>query len=604
MKILNLLALGLSLQQGLLGASPIQNPGAPQELKADFELQSQTAKAQIGVRLQWLASEAGTYLIKRYALQRRTFGEADFLARQPQGDSFLSTRVWDEAELGQTYEYRVAAIDARGNSSLPSIAVSINLNQVDVAILAPRAPQGLTAQSGRDRVTLAWENSMAFLDPITSYQVARSAQGQPDFEAQGLTQSSYLDLSPPSKVLYTYQVRGVDSKGRVSPWSLTVAAQATGTLPPGMPRALTVKAKADKISLEWEAAPGGTAPVTRYIVRRVALAPNGNDLEFKDLKPLESTRSSYSESVEAERSYRYELRAIDSEGNTSLPASGEAFVPGKQLNKTAIMLMPTAFSNLAKSDLGWNLNVLFDFYIGSLYETFTDEKTGKTDSAFAQRLYQGAFTLDLKYSFLSETRFTPGIAAGFYTAAQVGSASSGTINVSSSGGGLNSVGNIYVVASKRFAPRAAIHAGYMRGDLAAGITGLAPPDWELTLRHLLPGGDYPSLLTRLVDPSLGASVASAPDMAFVGLQFPFTLPLGFTRWRSGLRIEALKPIIPNTLVGTHEAGTEALRSALPLMINFKFDNLPTFGLEFAIFQFRGGWEWIAYYHLPDLTWAW
>ena len=66
---------------------------------------------------------------------------------------------------------------------------------------------------------------------------------------------------------------------------------------------------------------------------------------------------------------------------------------------------------------------------------------------------------------------------------------------------------------------------WQRGKLADYITSdPSPKDWRPTMRHLLPGSDIPMLLNRFVDPKQGALVTQASNMAFAGLQVPFTVP--------------------------------------------------------------------------------
>jgi hypothetical protein len=40
------------------------------------------------------------------------------------------------------------------------------------------------------------------------------------------------------------------------------------------------------------------------------------------------------------------------------------------------------------------------------------------------------------------------------------------------------------------------------------------------------------------------------------------------------------------------------------MTNIHIDNLPLFGFEFSLFQYAGGYQVIAFYHIPDFNWSW
>jgi hypothetical protein len=144
------------------------------------------------------------------------------------------------------------------------------------------------------------------------------------------------------------------------------------------------------------------------------------------------------------------------------------------------------------------------------------------------------------------------------------------------------------VASKSFGPRRAVHFGFMRGSMAEDFVRKLPPSWELTIRHLTPGGDVADLLTSLVDPSIPVTVDSSPDLFFAGLQLPFTVPLGFGSWRTGLLAEALAPY--------RVEGDDKL----PWMVNFHVINMPLFSADqfmFSYFKFYQGYEIAGFYNV-------
>jgi hypothetical protein len=151
-----------------------------------------------------------------------------------------------------------------------------------------------------------------------------------------------------------------------------------------------------------------------------------------------------------------------------------------------------------------------------------------------------------------------------------------------------------------------LHGGVLVGGLANGISEALPTDWQLTARHLLPGGDLPTLMSRFLNPKLGAQVAQAPHMAFGGVQVPFTVPLIFTQWRTGLRLEYMAPLPIGAEYAPSNLPAPAFDPAtqLPWMLNVHVDNLPLFGFEFGYFHIPGGFQLIAFYHIPDLTWSW
>lgn len=592
-------------------APVLQLPSAPRGLSLSVELQAQPLGAVPTVRLSWKAASAGTYLIKGYKLWRK---KIDGSAPSPVKAGALLTRppIEDSGELGAAYDYWLEAVDAKGNTGPGSAPVRADFGAFSPEQLAPRAPRGLSASSQRRQVLLSWQAPPTWLAPVSEYALRRSSTGT-DLAAPVLavlTMTAFTDNPPMTKTDYIYTVSARDSAGRESQLSLSATGQATGTLPPGVPRALTAKASGEKLKLGWERPVLGTAPLSAYLLRRRfadPYSPEETQWEKAVRKDLSATGHTFSS--ESGRLYEFELTAIDTEGIASAPATATAKVRGTQFNKTAVLLMPTAYSNHVDRDTGWNTNVLFDFYVGSLYEYFDNPKTGVTKTGIFQPLQVGTASSDIKYAFLKETLWTPGLAAGFYGTGLINFGqpnSSQTIGVSSSGGQIATLGNIYLVASKRpwvKDQRTALHIGVMRGRLADDLSRALPPAWELTVRHLTPGGDFPEILNRLLDPRLGAKINAAPNMLFAGIQFPLTVPLGFFKWRTGARVELLRPALQNFGMDLSDKERADAESLLPTMVNFRVENLPLFGFEFAMFQFQGGLQWIAFYHVPDLSWS-
>ncbi|HTB23419.1 MAG TPA: hypothetical protein VK914_12030 [bacterium] len=424
----------------------------------------------------------------------------------------------------------------------------------------------------------------------------------------------FYDQPPVQKRDYYYAVTSLDQDGHESPMGVTVLARATGPLPPGQPLKLTSTSKTEQVILDWKPAKPGTADLSGYILTR---RPTDSE-HWHKVAMLDVSATTYSESLEG-GSYIYRLSAYDAAGNTGAAAYVAAHPAEKILNNTLIITMPTAYANNPGRDTGFNLNVLFDFYVGSLFESYTSPLTNQSQASIFQELEIGTVSLDLKYAFLDDRGWTPGLAVGMYTSALIGfGGNSETVGISSSGGDTTTLGDVYAVVSKRpFAhSQAALHFGIMHGDLASDLTHSDIPTWAWpTIRHFLPSGAVPELLTSFVDPALGQAVGESPNMLFFGLNFPFTVPLGFTDWRTGLRLEALLPMAweaayppsesptnPSAVDTATENGNPA--SQLPYLVNVHVDNLPLFGFEFGFFEFSGGYEVIAFYHIPDLNWAW
>lgn len=639
-----------------------QAPGMP---RGSFFILTRTGKVPSpAVHLDWEPAEPGDYLVQTYHVYRATASQDQWELRNPTGLADPAALSFDDpVYLGANYDYAVAAVDSKGREGARSPVSNVDIRYVRGNKLAPPAPAGVTATSRRYDVKLHWKKAVEWIAPWSAFRIYRATSvsalpkglldsvtvtgADPIALAQALSAAAmatlsptatltatsassltvtpsptstpvptaadpdfyYYDSPPAQAVDYIYGLSSLDMNGRESPLSLTVSGRATGTVAPGQPQSLSASAKVERVNLEWKPSSVGTAPISGYILHR----RSADNEHWRKVALLGISETSYSDGVSGGMGYVYRLAAFDSEGNTGAAAYVAATPTAKELNNTLVILMPTAYANNKGRDTGFNLNVLFDFYVGSLFESYTSPSTNRSSSSIFQELEIGTMTGDFKYAFLNDRGLVPGFALGLYTSALIGFGSgSETVGISSASGGIATLGDVYAVVSKHFipsVPSATITGGLMMGRLNEDLSSnpLPPSVWP-TLQHLAPGGDFPSLLSRFVDPALDQEVGQSPDLAWLGLQFPFTVPLGFTHWRSGLRLEAMVPMAwnaewaQNTADTSTEVGSPA--SHLPYLINIHIDNLPLFGFEFGLFEFYGGYEVIAFYHIPDLTWSW
>ena len=600
---------------------PIPSPGGPGKAGKPygfFTVLTSTGKVPVPVlSLRWPAAEPGDFLIRGYRLFRNDSGKGTWVQRMSTtgtgASAFLGLTCDDPVAIGTTYEYVVEAVDIKNQAGPRSDVFQVDLQNLPVEQVAPRAPLGIVAQSSRETVKLQWQAAAAWVAPVSGYRVYRGetwldlvAAAKPITE---LSSASFEETPTVKAKDFVYAVRTIDVGGRVSALSMSVSARATGALAPGAPVGFTASARVEKVYLSWSAASPGTSAISSYVLRRrEELSEN-----WKTVVYVAATATTHTDSVNGDRGYVYSLAAIGAEGLTGTAAFAGASPTARVWNKTLVILLPTAYANNKGFDRGLNLNVLFDFYVGSLFESYTSPVTSFNKTGLFQPLQIGTVTGDFKWSLFNDRGLVPGLAAGIYTTALIPFGNPGggqSVGVSSAGSGFSTLGNVYAVASKRFwpgEPRAAIHLGYMYGKLADYFTSdPSPHDWRPTLRHLAPGGDIPMLFNRFVDPKLGALVSQAPHMAFVGLQVPFSVPLFFGTWHTGVRIETMLPLAQSAEYQTGSTTTQGRtpQELLPIMTNIHIDNLPLFGFEFSLFQYLGGYQIIAFYHIPDLTWSW
>jgi len=126
------------------------------------------------------------------------------LVGSPAGPSFIETGLMN----GVAYSYTVAAVDATGNTSAPTAAVSVTPKDTQ----APSIPTGitLTLNAQQHSIGVAWSPSIDNV-AVVKYRVYRNGTlvGQP-------TTTSYNDTGLDNGKTYSYTVAAVDAAGNAS----------------------------------------------------------------------------------------------------------------------------------------------------------------------------------------------------------------------------------------------------------------------------------------------------------------------------------------------------------------------------------------------------
>ncbi|MDG6101877.1 fibronectin type III domain-containing protein [Dactylosporangium aurantiacum] len=129
---------------------------------------------------------------------------------------------------GQTYQYTVRAVDAAGNVSGPSAAVTATTTGCAGDCTAPSAPGGVSASGVTNTsVSLSWSPSTDNVG-VTGYEVFRGGVlvGAP-------TGTSYTDTGLTASTAYSYTVKARDAAGNRSPASNAVSVT-TSAAPAGL----------------------------------------------------------------------------------------------------------------------------------------------------------------------------------------------------------------------------------------------------------------------------------------------------------------------------------------------------------------------------------
>lgn len=229
--------------------------------------------------------------------------------------------------------------------------------------------------------------------------------------------------------------------------------------------------------------------------------------------------------------------------------------------RSGLAFFPTGYSNgIYRSD-GFNLDLLFAYFIGSIVEK---QRGQQTETLNPLRLW--LFTFDAKYGWMEEWGNRPAIATGLMDTMLLegsnptsGGSSGGTLKFTST-----ALGGIYTTVSKRVSKRTALHLGYMRGNLG-GLVGGGK------LRRVFPTGNFSDLMLKFAQGLEPYRNESAPNILYTGLDFRW---LG-TTWR----FEVAKPFP---------------LSKHPYLIDTKIDRLFAFNLAYEHWQ--GGYAVLGYFN--------
>jgi len=204
-----------------------------------------------------------------------------------------------------TYTYTVWAIDAAGNASGPSTAVSAT-TAPGLDTTPPSTPSNVAANAvSTSQISLSWSASTDNVI-VAGYRVYRNGA----LVIAVADTTPYLDSGLLPSTQYSYNVDAIDASGNVSGLSATSSVTtlaAPDTTAPSTPTGLTANAVSpNQINLSWSASTDNAA-VTGYRVFRggALLITLGNVTTYQNTGLTAST------------SYTYRVRAIDAAGNVS-----------------------------------------------------------------------------------------------------------------------------------------------------------------------------------------------------------------------------------------------------------------------------------------------
>ncbi|MEN3027089.1 MAG: fibronectin type III domain-containing protein [Chlorobiota bacterium] len=196
-------------------------------------------------------------------------------------------------------------------------------------IIPPPPPRYFMGYGEVGKARLVWTRSMA--RDVWGYEVARALSPTDEFTLVSthiLEDTTFVDVLTPEagRTTFWYRVRAVDRRGNRSDWTPAVLVLLPDIVPPPSPYFTEAAAEDGAIRLRWQIGAAGDLLgfwLNRYEdTLKSPITLNGGE-------PIEGTAREYRDSlVEPGRIYWYELVAIDSAFNLSMPSgriAGQAY---------------------------------------------------------------------------------------------------------------------------------------------------------------------------------------------------------------------------------------------------------------------------------------
>jgi fibronectin type 3 domain-containing protein len=305
----NLSAASAPLTVRTAHAAGVTPPAAPTGLALEAALYNKAV-------LVWTASASAAVSYKVYR------------GAQEIAEGITSTRYSDSSVTpDSTYVYTVTAVNANGESAAGNaltVLVPANSTNVDTA---PSVPGNLmlVVPATPNSVPLMWSASTKSDGDriVAGYEILRAAGTSSNYVMIAtVTRPGYTDSSVAASTSYSYQIRAFSSNGTRSAASSPALSVTTGavvnvgdTTPPSTPANLTASATANAVALTWTASVKSTGDgiVAGYRVYR-------DGVQIAGVTPQSAgaaTISYIDNSVRANSSYRYTVRAFDNPGNLS-----------------------------------------------------------------------------------------------------------------------------------------------------------------------------------------------------------------------------------------------------------------------------------------------
>ena len=230
----------------------------------------------------------------KYEVYRARSKDGDYIKYSTvTGTSYTNTSYIED---GNTYYYKVRALDAKGTAGAWSSVVSVTYKQT---LPAPAVTGGNDSQG---RPTLTWNA----VTGAAKYEVYRARSLNGDYiKYSTVTGTSYTNTSYiENGNTYYYKVRALKSDGTAGAWSSIVSVTYKQTL--SAPAVTGGNDSQGRPTLTWKAVTGAA----KYEVYR-ARSKDGDYIKYSTVTGTSYTNTSY---IEDGNTYYYKVRALDANG--------------------------------------------------------------------------------------------------------------------------------------------------------------------------------------------------------------------------------------------------------------------------------------------------
>ncbi|NTV51831.1 MAG: fibronectin type III domain-containing protein [Candidatus Firestonebacteria bacterium] len=405
----------------------------------------------------------------------------------------------------------------------------------------------LTLNPTGEEVVVSWGNTAAGWKDFGGYLLLR---GDPDRQLEvrnslPLATNTYRDVSVTPKTMYLYQVQIVSLSGQVLGASAIENTQLLPSLPPEVPKNPQAADDEERTRILWTAVNRTSHAVAGYAVYRANT--DGGEGRWINKKIITKT-DFYDDTGEYGRRYAYQVAAVDAWGVTG-EAGTTVTAYARRRSRNGLVLMSTAYRGFGRPDVGFNGDMQFTYYIGTLYGEQDKELSGVP--LYLDPISLWLLTADVKYTALTDPAFPVAVAVGakgtlsLFAGQQNSTGGSFTFTQKST---FTTLWGTYLALSRTYG-NVGVHTGYMVGT----------------------EGNALYYLSKYLEPSPTRSVL------YAGMDFPLIR-------RMNVALELLYPM-----------GDQGTASQHPVIINTHVDRLLNFDISYM--HWDRGWALLGYFNL-------